>query len=110
METTVPEGYNKADDVVFEVVPTYDTTTDPDTLTALTVENEAGEVISTGNEATFSTIVLEGKVVTDVVNVAGTELPSTGGVGTTIFYIAGGILVVAAIVLLVAKKRMSVEG
>ncbi len=110
VETTVPDGYNKADDVVFEVVPTYDTTTDPHTLTALAVENEAGEVISTGDEATFSTIVLEGKVVTDVVNVSGTELPSTGGIGTTIFYIAGGILVVAAIVLLVAKKRMSAEG
>ncbi len=110
VETTVPEGYNKADDVVFEVVPAYDTTTDPHTLTALAVENEAGEVISTGDEATFSTIVLQGKVVTDVVNVAGTELPETGGIGTTIFYIAGGILVLAAIVLLVAKKRMSVEG
>lgn len=110
VETTVPEGYNKADDVVFEIVPTYNTATDPQTLTALAVENEAGEVISAGDEATFSTIVLEGKVKTDVVNVAGTELPSTGGIGTTIFYIAGGILVVAAIVLLVAKKRMSAEG
>ncbi len=110
VETTVPEGYNKADDVVFEVVPTYDTTTDPHTLTALAVENEAGEVISTGNEPTFSTFVLVGKVETTVVNVAGTELPSTGGVGTTIFYIAGGILVVAAVVLLVAKKRMGAEG
>jgi len=45
-----------------------------------------------------------------VINKAGTELPSTGGIGTTLFYVAGGILVVAALVLLVARKRMSAEG
>ena len=33
-------------------------------------------------------------------------LPSTGGIGTTIFYVVGGGLMVAAIVLLVTKKRM----
>jgi len=44
---------------------------------------------------------------TTVVNQAGAELPSTGGMGTTLFYIGGGILVLAAIVLLVTKKRMS---
>ena len=42
-----------------------------------------------------------------VVNEAGTELPSTGGTGTTIFYIAGGVMVLAAVVLLVSRKRMS---
>ena len=42
-----------------------------------------------------------------IVNQAGTELPSTGGTGTTIFYIVGGILVLAAVVLLVSRKRMS---
>ena len=43
-----------------------------------------------------------------VANHSGTELPSTGGVGTTMFYIFGGILVLAAVVLLVTKKRMAV--
>lgn len=42
-----------------------------------------------------------------VVNQAGTELPSTGGMGTTMFYLIGGVLVVAAVVLLVTKKRMN---
>ncbi len=42
-----------------------------------------------------------------VVNNKGTELPSTGGIGTTIFYVVGGVLVLAAIILLVTKKRMS---
>ena len=42
-----------------------------------------------------------------ITNKSGTELPSTGGTGTTIFYVLGSILVVAAGVLLVTKKRMS---
>lgn len=44
-----------------------------------------------------------------VINRAGAELPSTGGAGTTIFYVLGGILVLAAAVLLVVRRRMSVE-
>ena len=43
----------------------------------------------------------------DVENNAGTELPSTGGVGTTLFYVFGGILVLASFVLLITKKRMA---
>lgn len=44
-----------------------------------------------------------------ITNQAGTELPSTGGMGTTIFYVVGSILLIGAAVLLVTKKRMSVE-
>lgn len=44
-----------------------------------------------------------------VTNNKGAELPSTGGIGTTMFYVAGGALVLAAVVLLVTRKRMSVE-
>ena len=46
---------------------------------------------------------------TNITNNKGSLLPSTGGIGTTIFYIIGGILVVGAAVLLVTKKRMSKE-
>ena len=42
-----------------------------------------------------------------VINNAGAELPSTGGMGTTLFYVLGGILVAVAVVLLVTKKRMA---
>lgn len=45
----------------------------------------------------------------DVENKTGSELPSTGGVGTALFYVVGGILVVCAGVLLVAKRRMAAE-
>ena len=41
-----------------------------------------------------------------VKNSSGTELPSTGGIGTTIFYIVGSLLAVGAVILLVTKKRM----
>ena len=52
---------------------------------------------------------LEGSNLTnDIVNIkaGGITLPSTGGIGTTLFYVGGGGLMVAAIVLLVTKKRM----
>lgn len=42
----------------------------------------------------------------NVVNNAGTEIPSTGGIGTTVFYVLGSVLVLGAIVLLVTKRRM----
>ena len=48
-------------------------------------------------------------VVTKVNNQSGAELPSTGGIGTTVFYVVGGLMVLAAIVLLVTKKKMSVH-
>ena len=48
-----------------------------------------------------------GLIKTEVVNNKGAVLPSTGGIGTTIFYVVGGVLVLAAIILLVTKKRMS---
>ena len=41
------------------------------------------------------------------VNTQGLQLPSTGGIGTTIFYVGGGILVLLAVVFLVTKRRMS---
>lgn len=44
---------------------------------------------------------------TSIVNQKGSLLPSTGGIGTTIFYVVGAILVIGAGILLVAKKRMS---
>lgn len=51
---------------------------------------------------------LSGSLSTTIINkkAGGITLPSTGGIGTTIFYVVGGGLMVAAIVLLVTKKRM----
>ena len=44
-----------------------------------------------------------------VLNQSGTELPSTGGMGTTIFYVLGSVLLVGAAILLITKKRMSAQ-
>ena len=52
------------------------------------------------------TAVENGVASIDVINQAGTVLPSTGGVGTTLFYVIGGILVLGAVVTMVSKKRM----
>ena len=51
----------------------------------------------------------ESAVIDIVENAQGTELPSTGGMGTTIFYMVGAILVLGAGILLVTRKRMSVR-
>lgn len=53
-------------------------------------------------------VSLSGNLSTTIINkkAGGITLPSTGGIGTTIFYVVGGGLMVAAIVLLVTKKRM----
>ena len=64
---------------------------------------EAKDVVVTGS-ITDSTKL---SVTAEVANSAGTLLPSTGGMGTTIFYVLGAVLVVGAGVLLVTKKRMS---
>ena len=45
----------------------------------------------------------------NIQNLSGTELPSTGGIGTTIFYIIGAILVIGAGVVLVTRRRMNVQ-
>ena len=42
----------------------------------------------------------------NIVNLFGVVLPSTGGMGTTLFYVLGGIMVLAALVILVTNKRM----
>lgn len=51
---------------------------------------------------------VEGDLI-EVVNLTGAELPSTGGVGTTIFYTVGGLMMAAAVVLFVTKKKLAVQ-
>ena len=63
-------------------------------------EDKVVTITGATDETTYTTVV------TKINNQSGTELPSTGGIGTTIFYIVGGVLVVGAVVLLVTKKRM----
>ena len=104
-EFKAPGGYNKlADPVTVTAVKTGGTTT---SKTVYLDENgiETNETTNTTKvEVNIAKIAATAVV---VVNKAGTELPSTGGMGTTLFYVLGGVLVLAAVVLLVTKKRMS---
>ena len=60
-------------------------------------------------EVTNTKPATPGDVTGKIKNVQGTELPSTGGMGTTILYIGGSILVILAAVLLITKRRMNAE-
>ena len=42
-------------------------------------------------------------------NNKGATLPSTGGIGTTIFYVVGGVMVAGAVVFLLTKRRVAAE-
>ncbi|MEI3314477.1 MAG: SpaA isopeptide-forming pilin-related protein [Faecalibacterium prausnitzii] len=65
-------------------------------------------VISATHDRNHVNLSGESNLTNKIINkkAGGITLPSTGGIGTTIFYVVGGGLMVAAIVLLVTKKRM----
>ena len=67
--------------------------------------NKAADSTFTVAEHDYTTDNLEQKA--EVVNNSGSELPSTGGIGTTMFYIVGSVLVIGAAVVLISKRRMA---
>lgn len=89
-ETKAPAGYNRlTEPVKFKINATY---TSADSRPAVSTK--------VGDEAAVTGLTVS------VENNAGTTLPSTGGMGTTVFYVVGGGLMAVAVVLLVTKKRM----
>ena len=98
-ESKVPDGFTKADDVIFKVVATYDTDSATPSLTKLEVQKNDGTVIS-GDGKTFTISAQDdsanAQINTDIVNKSGSQLPSTGGMGTTILYAAGAAIVLVA--------------
>ena len=95
-ETEAPAGYNK----LTKPIEVKITATPDANATGVSEKVEyRNENDSTYTPATDATV--------KVLNEAGTQLPSTGGIGTTIFYVIGGGLMAVAAVLLVTKKRMN---
>ena len=106
-ETVTPSGFNTIDPIEFTVTADHKVTWNgEDRTTILTSLN--GEPTEAGL-ITFTPSVDTGTLSTDVINKSGSTLPETGGMGTTLFYVLGGVLVLAAVVLLVTKKRMRSE-
>lgn len=104
-ETVTPARYNTIAPITFTVTADHkiewNTGTRTDILTSLTTGNTAS-----GN-VTFTADLNKSSLTTNVVNQSGATLPGTGGIGTTIFYVIGGLLMAAAAVLLITKKRMN---
>lgn len=105
-EVKAPDGYNKLASPVSVKAEKLGAT---ETNTAFYLDKN-GEISSEVTETlvTYTNDDLAATAVV-VVNKTGSVLPSTGGIGTTIFYAVGGVLVVGAGVLLITRKRMSVE-
>ncbi|ORJ31613.1 fimbrial protein [Streptococcus oralis subsp. tigurinus] len=98
-ETATPAGYNTIKDITFTVEATHETEADQPKLTNLSGVAASGQI-------TFTADKDAGSLTTQVENKKGSILPSTGSIGTTVLYVAGSVLVVAAGILLVTKKRM----
>lgn len=98
-ETKTPDGYSTATDINFTITADHDVEWTTQARTEV-LNTLSGGDLGTGNVTT-------GTITTEVVNKKGSALPSTGGIGTTIFYVVGGMMVVVAGVLLITKKRMS---
>lgn len=88
-ETTTPAGYNTIAPIEFTISATHEETADEPKLLTLSGDKASGG-------ATFTANTNDGSLTTDVENKKGSTLPSTGGMGTTVLYVAGAAIVVAA--------------
>ena len=106
-ETKTPSRYNTIEPIIFTVSATHDILANNPKLTALTGEAENGVITLASTKKEGSNNDPAGELSTTVENKKGTTLPSTGGMGTTILYVIGAILVIGAGILLITKKRMN---
>ena len=102
-EIKAPAGYNTIDAIAIEIIGGTVHTADGESaaaaLTSLDITANGAETID-GN-------INAGTVGVTVENNSGATLPETGGIGTTLFYVIGAILVIGAGILLVTRRRMS---
>ena len=103
-ETKAPEGYNKLfSDVQFILYADIRTGSDGIPYVNGIEYYVDGQQFITNSGTDFEA----GRIVVTVLNDKGNTLPSTGGIGTTLFYVFGGLMVAGAAVLLITKKRMA---
>ena len=113
VETTIPTGYNAWDAVSFDVTATHTTESDVDAETGkngaktayILTELEGGDLFS-GDLGSVTLEAEKADLETTIVNESGSTLPETGGIGTTLFYVFGSVLVLGAGVVLVSRRRM----
>ncbi len=93
VESHTPAGYNTAADTLFTVTAEHDVSSDNPALTSLKINQTDGDKTN-------------GTVQADVVNKKGSNLPSTGGMGTVLLYVAGiAVFVLAGATLVMALRR-----
>lgn len=111
-ETAVPAGYNKMAPVTFVVtadhtvvVDELNDTTRYEVLKSLNGTAENGVITLAEQKETDNITGLT----SDVVNKSGATLPETGGIGTTIFYVLGGMMFVGAALILVVRRKAEAD-
>lgn len=93
VETKTPAGFNTAADTIFEITADHDATSIDPKLTSLKIDSTPGDTAT-------------GTVIAGVVNQKGSNLPSTGGMGTVMLYVAGiAVFVLAGATLVMALRR-----
>ena len=105
--TKLPEGYTQvADNTIVTLSSGVITIEGVDSDDYYLEETEAPAGYNKLEGRTKVAVGAANSTVAEVENKSGTELPSTGGMGTTIFYVLGGLMVLGALVVLVTNKRM----
>lgn len=99
-ETKTPEGYNtmNPNPLEFTISATHEVTAENPRLLDLSGNPKSGDV-------TFDSDLENGSLTTNIVNKSGSTLPETGGMGTTVLYAAGTLMILAAAAFLVMKKK-----
>ncbi len=105
VETTIPQGYNAWESAVIHVSASHSTTVNSLSDTILTALNGGNNVLFTESAADIDA----GSLSTDIENKSGVTLPSTGGIGTTIFYIIGGVLIIAGVAYFIVRRKADAE-